>query len=140
MRNQRLKKTLLFTLFNGCVLSTSVVQANSVSLNVQNSTPEVLQLVSSSPSGVFPATVGPGQSLPVSYDFGGTSSEMGATYKRVGTGTTCRFSASHAVYVSGPRFAKNAVSTGATSATCLTFQSPTWRIPYNYTATFAFYY
>ena len=91
MRNQRLKKTLLFTLFNGCVLSTSVVQANSVSLNVQNSTPEVLQLVSSSPSGVFPATVGPGQSLPVSYDFGGTSSEMSATYKRVGTGTTSRF-------------------------------------------------
>lgn len=140
MRNLSLKNTLLFTIFGWCAFCTNVVQANSVSLNVQNSTPEVLQLVSSSPSGIFPATVGPGQSLPVSFDFGGTSSEMSATYRRAGAGTTCRFSVSHVVYVSGPRFNKSATSIGETSATCLTFQSPTWRVPYNYTATFAFYY
>lgn len=134
-----LKNTALSIAFS-CWLLTPVAQANSVTLTLQNSTPDVLRLLSSSHNSQFPATLGPGQTLPISFEFGGTSSEVSATYRRVGVGTTCKFSASHVVHVSGPRFYKSATSIGENSATCLTFQSPKWKIPYSYTATFAFYY
>ena len=140
MKRLSLKGTMVIALLGMWTVCASAVHANSVSLNIQNATSDTLVLVSSSAYGGFPAFVSPGQTVPASFNFGGTSSAVTATYRRAGVGTTCTFSASHVVQVSGPRFNKSAVSTGATSATCLAFQSPTWRIPYNYTATFAFYY
>lgn len=134
-------KTIALSIAFSCPwLLAHVAHANSVNLTLQNSTPDVLRLLSSSHNSQFPTTLGPGQILPISFTFGGTSSEVSATYRRVGAGTTCRFSASHVVHISGPRFFKNATSIGENSATCLTFQSPKWKIPYSYTATFAFYY
>lgn len=140
MKTSTVNTALIWLLCGWSVMAASLVHANSVTVNVQNATPEVLLLVSSYPPGHFPMSIAPGQTAPVSVDIGGTSSEVTATYRRARGGTACRFSASHVVHVSGPRFNKSAVSTGTTSATCLTFQSPTWRIPYNYTATFAFYH
>ena len=138
--NPKVNTALIWLLCGWSVMAASLVHANSVTVNVQNATPEVLLLVSSYPPGHFPMSIAPGQTAPVSFDIGGTSSEVTSTYRRARAGTACRCSASHVVHVSGPRFNKSAVSTGTTSATCLTFQSPTWRIPYNYTATFAFYH
>lgn len=117
----------------------STAQANSVSLEIRNLTSTNIELVSGSPTGL-PTIIAPNDAQIVSLSFAGNRSDIEATYRNVTNGTTCRFTASHIVQTSGPYFNKTATPIGTPQASCLAFQSPTWSAPYNYSATFSFYF
>ena len=59
MKTPTVNTALIWLLCGWSVMAASLVHANSVTVNVQNATPEVLLLVSSYPPGHFPMSPGP---------------------------------------------------------------------------------
>ncbi len=136
MVSLNVKKAMRLIILSGAACLAGFAQANTVNLTISNSTSEPLTLVSGSPYGSLPATIPANSSQSVTLTFSGTRSDIEATYRRVGTGTTCTFKASHVVQTSGPVFNKSATPEGTPTATCSATQSPRYTSPYNYSATF----
>jgi len=138
---KRIKNCNIFAvaLFGASAVLATTAQANVVQLEVQNASGSTLQLVSGTPSGL-PRTIAANSSQTVTLYFGGTRSDIEATYRNVTNGTTCRFTASHIEQTSGPSFSKSATPVGTPQSTCYAYQTPSYRSPYNYSARFSFYY
>ena len=140
MNIRRAKKFASSALLLSSVAVASGANANVVDITINNATSETLQLVSSYPSGSFPITIAPGEKPVVNLLMPGNRTDIEATYTRVGTGTTCKFTASHIEQITGPYFNKSATPIGTPEAFCSASQTPTWSPPYNYKASFGYYY
>jgi uncharacterized protein (UPF0333 family) len=113
-------------------------QANTVTLTVENNSAEKIDLSAGSPYGL-PALVPPKTTKTVILEFGGTRSDITATYQRFGNKAACKFTASHIVKgQNSATFNKSAAQSGTIKATCRADQSPNYTTD-NYSATFAVY-
>lgn len=116
------------------------VSANEVRLTILNNTDDPIRLTSGTPWGSLPASLAPKESRTITLRFTGTRSDIEAVYMRQGSGTACRFTASHILHGDRPTFDHGAVSLDPPRSACGSTQGPRYAPPWDYSAGFTFYF